>query len=273
MKYLLYCIFHTSQGHRLPKDLIGVGDQTVFVMAANSLSAAVSRVAPSEMSPDIPRVLAYKNVIDSFHHDRTVIPMRYGCLFEEKSRITRFLKERHNQYHALLKEVDGCVEMGIRVILPDKTHDHDLVGHTDTSDSYSMKESLDIASKAQHPGRTYLAARQVHYAQKKQLFDENSMLIERFRSAFAGLFIKFKTEDNTLRNLQSPIQNPQLFSLYFLIPKNSVELFRKAYERIGITKAEKLLLSGPWPPYNFCVTGSAEPGSHFLPFFNDKIRF
>jgi hypothetical protein len=42
-----------------------------------------------------------------------------------------------------------------------------------------------------------------------------------------------------------------LLSLYFLVPGSAVESFRQAFRHLSATEPARLLLSGPWPPYNF----------------------
>jgi hypothetical protein len=42
-------------------------------------------------------------------------------------------------------------------------------------------------------------------------------------------------------------------SLYFLTPRSCVERFREQVRRIHFPSGAKLLLSGPWPPYNFAA--------------------
>jgi hypothetical protein len=42
-----------------------------------------------------------------------------------------------------------------------------------------------------------------------------------------------------------------LASIYYLVPRDSVAEFRKAFQSMSLNNPAKLLLSGPWPPYNF----------------------
>jgi hypothetical protein len=41
-----------------------------------------------------------------------------------------------------------------------------------------------------------------------------------------------------------------LLSFYFLVPRDAVKHFRQVFLNISQDSAAKLLLSGPWPPYN-----------------------
>jgi len=257
MSYLLYCIFHSSEVQR-QATLPGVGGQPVFPVAINGISAAVSEISDAHLTPDVPRVMAYKKVIESFHSDRTVIPMRYGCVLRDRPQVIQLLKRNASPYESLLKELDGCVEMGIRVMIADCGLSIEDFRNSELGIRNSKLEDFDPQSKIQNPkskitGRAYLAARKEHYAQEECITEANNEIAEQFRAALAGLFVKCKVETAAIANRQSPIRNP-LLSLYFLVPEKSIDPFRRVFRHMRRRmETTKLLLSGPWPPYSFVL--------------------
>lgn len=222
MKYLLYCVFQ-SPHRRRPKTLLGIGGQPVFLVKKNGLSAAVSRVSSSDLAPDLSRILAYEKVIECIHRQRGVIPLRYGSVFEQKSDIVGLLEERGQQYESLLRELEGWVEMGIRVLFK------------------SAERGMPIAELS---GAAYLAAQRNRYGKDDRVIAEQEMVIEKIHRLLSGLFVRTKTES-------SFIAGSPLLSLHFLVPRNSIRLFRMAFRGINLRNSAKLLLSGPWPPHNF----------------------
>ena len=95
---------------------------------------------------------------------------------------------------------------------------------------------------------TYLTARKAHYAHQDRWTEEYRQVSERCLAQFAGLFVKSKTE--------APSPRLPLLSLYFLIPRPAVAAFRRAFRQLTETESARLLLSGPWPPYNFVLSRS-----------------
>jgi hypothetical protein len=244
--YLLYCIFHSCEVLR-QASLPGVGGQLVFPVTESGIGAAVSEISNANLAPDIPRVMAYQKVIASIQNDRTVIPMRYGCVLRGRPQVIQFLNRNARRYELLLKELDGCVEMGIRVLIED-------LRNSEFGARNSELEDFDPKSAIQNPkskitGQAYLALRKAHYAQEKHITEAKNEIAEQFRAALTGLFVKCKVETLPMINHQS-----SMLSLYFLVPGKSIDPFRRVFRHLhSRMETAKLLLSGPWPPYNFVL--------------------
>ena len=310
MSYLLYCILPSQDTPDSPR-LLGVGGEPVSLVFSNGLSAAFSRIDHYNVTPPISSLLAFKEVVESFHRSpgvRGVIPMRYGCMVDDKARIPRLLEKHRSHYTALLKEVEGCVEMGIRILISDcgmRNADCGLriteCGPLNADSETPVQQIENRKSQIANTGKAYLAERKAHYAQEEKFNKQVEQVIERYRDAFIGLFVKCKTEVPSIDNFQFSIFNPwprpglprssdrrpdreqqqkqeniqitsrlpipsrsrdgeggrqssivnRFPSLYFLIPRESIDAFRQAFRQLSKTDSARLLLSGPWPPYNF----------------------
>jgi len=227
---LLYgIVFSPSEGH-LPLELPqGVGGAPVKLIEEDGLGAAVSLIEPSDLAPNIERGLAYARVVEALHAGRTVLPMRYGCLFTEEPRVVELLRLHREEYAAILRELDGCVEMGVRVL-------------ADYQESPSADCGMRITeSLSQAQGTTYLAGRRTVYAEREWRDREEGKVV----AALTGLFVRWKAE-----SLQS---NSPHVALSFLVKQEAMESFRVAFRRFSRTERARLLLSGPWPPYNFAA--------------------
>jgi hypothetical protein len=234
MAFLLYGIVFSQSGGpgsgRPPSGLPpGVGGAPVRLIAEGGLSAAVSWIEPSDLSPNVARALSYAGVVETLHADRTVLPMRYGCLFEEDRQVVELLAVHGQQYAAVLRGLDGCVEMGVRVLL--------------ATESSSPPPSFSSESGGAS-GRAYLTARAVRHARAEEVAGALAAVTERLRTALDGLAERTETGHGVRAA-------PGLSSLYFLVKRGSVEPFRRAFQRIERAEPARFLLSGPWPPYNF----------------------
>jgi len=234
MSCLLYCIFRGP----LPAALEipdGVGGQRVFTANYDGFGAALSTLAEPEPPPDASRLLAYERVVESFYRYLTVIPLRYGCRVGCPYEATVLLRENHAAYGALLNELEGLEEMGVHVLL-------------DTCGDGMELNARPVRAKSLpldwNTGAAYLAAKQQRYLGLDRAGLRQRQLVEELCDSLYGSFVRHKVE------LPSSSRG-RLLSFYFLVPRDSVECFRRAARGLHRNESVKLLWSGPWPPYNF----------------------
>jgi hypothetical protein len=235
MSYLLYCLCRFP-GPALSQS--GVDGAPVYPVSHRGLQAVVSRLEGEDLPVDLPRLRTYAEVVLACHGQGPIIPLRYGCVMEEEAQVRRLLEARGPECETLLQELEGCVEMGLRVWPPPRP-----AGSREVSASPAW-------TAAARPGAAYLTARQAHYASQDLWTREYSQAAARCRDQFAGLFVRCQTE--------APSPRRPWLSLYFLVARPAVAPFRQAFRRLMATEPARLLLSGPWPPFNF-VTGGPHP--------------
>jgi hypothetical protein len=228
MNYLVYCIFRARDGvsDGLPP---GVDGAKVSRVAAAGLAASFSRVRPRDTVPSVSRVQAYARVIEALHKRHTVLPMRYGCELSTRAQVVELLCERRTEFQAALDEVEGCVELSVRILLK-KT---EAPAPTDVG-----------PAPGPSPGQAYLAKRKAWYADQDHQWNEAAAAARRMEKAFDGLFLRCVTE---------PLRpgREQLLTLHFLVQRKDQEAFRREFRRLEKSAPERLLLTGPWPPYSF----------------------
>ena len=217
MKVLLYCI--CQQDGDGP--CLGPG---IRVVTGHGLMAVVSELEGPTTAPSVSSLLAYERVVETIHARQTVIPLRYGCLMESEEQVVQLLEDHRREYEALLGRLHGMTEMGIRLLW--------------------LPSAVPPPSLPHSPGAAYLATLRNRYNSQETLTAEEVLLADRI----VALLDDCSTEQR--RELSSSRQG-RLLSLYFLTPKSGAEEFRRIVRTISTPRGVKLLLSGPWPPYNF----------------------
>ncbi len=238
MSCLLYCIFRGPRpAHTLT--LKGVGGGPVALVRQLGLNAAISKIAQPELPGDLPAIRTFGQVIAAFNFERSVIPLRFGCRLPDASRVARLLKTHASRYEALLTEVEGCVEMGIRLLLPEEF----LVSSTTACRRPESCLSRPPATPTNRAGSNYLQARRAFYDGLDRETQSYHQFAQQFITPFRGRFVNSKIE--------GPSSRLPLLSLYFLVPREGVESFRQTFRSLALAAPVKMLLTGPWPPYNF----------------------
>jgi hypothetical protein len=220
MKYLLYGIVQQDSPGCSP-------EPGMCLLTAHGLAAAVSAVEELSSPPSVSSLLAYERVVEAIHARQAVIPLRYGCVMESESAVIRLLEDHRQEYQALLSRLLGMTEMGIRVLWP-------------------ARPGV-LPSVPSSPGAAYLMSLRNRYNSANALAPEEAQLADRI----VGLLSGCSTEQ---RREVSPSSQGRLVSLYFLTPKTCAEQFREKARQIDPPSGAKLLLSGPWPPYNFVAS-------------------
>jgi hypothetical protein len=181
--------------------------------------------------------------------------MRYGCLLESEEQVREMLRVRQAEYLAALDEVAGCMEMGLRTLLEET----DPPAAEPSGRKAVLRSALvPRLSLRTRPGAAYLAARCSRYAEKDSWQHQAAARSDRFRRAFEGLFVKCEVE-------QSLAEKGRLLSLHFLVRRENGDRFQAAFHRLQAESREKVLLTGPWPPYHFAAYRLAPPCGNPFP--------
>ncbi|MFH1114414.1 MAG: GvpL/GvpF family gas vesicle protein [Pseudomonadota bacterium] len=241
MTFRLCCIFEMPQTRTLyytsPSE-----EACVQAMERNGLCAVCLEVSDIAEPHDISKPMQHYGVIKSLFDRITVIPFRFDTLLENRADLEILLETRGDYYRRQLKRLDGCVEMGIRAMVDGLT----------TAPKAAPKSGEVPRPEASNPGRLYLWNRKSHYADESMLAEKHEEVSEKFRASFAGTFKDFRSEAARPATSESD-PDTMMISLYFLVPKDLLVPFRQQFGAMAATKPSKLLLTGPWPPYNFVL--------------------
>jgi hypothetical protein len=235
VSYFIYCVFRGP----LPAALEipnGVGGYRVFTANYNGLGAALSKLAEPEAPPDTSNLLAFERVVESFYRHLTVIPMRYGRRVGCPYDAVILLRENHDAYCQLLHELEGLAEVGIQVFLDNPG------ARAETDRPGILPEWFPLRSSVS--GAAYLDAKKLSCQGAQRAATVQNALVENLCDSLHGSFVRHKVE-------LASSNRSRLLSLHFLVPRDSVESFRRAARQLPANPSVKLLLGSPSPPYNF----------------------
>ena len=212
MSLLLYGIVAENA---VPADF----DESLLLIPADGLTAVTA--CCEQADTDVESVLAFGNIVERIHQRTTIIPVRYGSLLPDEAAVIEHLAEKSSHYLNLLMEMEGCVEMGIR--LPMAAPEPDIF------------PAIKVTS-----GHDYLLARKRKYSAAEQAEKEAAALdfaltgLYRKRCGEAGLFV-----------------NQPMYLVSYLVPRNQLDAFRAKLDGLFEAGTHRGIISGPWPPYNF----------------------
>jgi hypothetical protein len=243
MKHVVYCILRDVRDPVRGVLPPGVESAPVFLVAEGGLAAACSVAPDACVTPTVSRATAFAWVVGALHAVTAVLPFRYGNFLDSGGRVLNLLRVHREEFLQSLEEVQGCDEMGLRILPEDRP---------------GPACACPACAGPAQAGREYLEGRRAHYAAEE--CDEAPALrtggaAAEARGALEGLAVKCRED-------RSSAADGRLLSLFFLVRRENVERFRQAFRQLQRETSAKRLLTGPWPPYNFvgspCPDGRAE---------------
>jgi len=229
---LAYAVLDADQPFRLPA-IRGLWDAQLRTQEVRGLRVVYSRPAPQPAVPDIEQLQAFYKVIKQLHARYDVLPLRWGQYFPDPQALTRAITADADLYLRRLTRLVGATEMGIR-FLP--------------TGAQSTPEAISRPTPHSR-GRAFLEQRRAHYGMEAAGQAQRCRIEELCRNSFAGLFQELKGETIQAQGADSQT----MILVYFLIPRTLVERFRQTYADLRPPMGVRMLLTGPWPPFNFAA--------------------
>lgn len=198
--------------------------------AAEGLAILHAPASDDVRTPGLETLQRYAAAIEAIHCRQTILPLRFGSIVDSEADFARRIQARAEEWRAGLDAVEGCDEMGIRVLI-------------DGTDPPRSSPSTPIPP-GNGAGTSYLRSLKARFDASDAVRAESERV--------AGWLVEGL--GSTFRD--SAFEEPghgreRLLSASFLVPRGSLDLFRESARHLSLRKPGKLLLTGPWAPYVF----------------------
>lgn len=207
---------------------------TAIVVARHGKLAALLSPLPEGLggAAGAEQVLEFAGVVEELHRRMTILPMRFGSLVHRREQAEEFLRLHERELSDALAAVEGCDEMGLRLLIRD----------LEPSAAKVMAEAP--AEVTAPEGIAYLESRRRYYEQQRRMERACQDWADRIEAALTGLFLEVRQE-------HAPAPNGQLLSLSFLVERSRVDAFLEGCRALRAHTSAEAICTGPWPPYSF----------------------
>lgn len=191
------------------------------------------------------RAVAHERVIERFLSASAVLPMQLFTMFTSDERVAEHVRADRRRIARILKRIDRKVEWGLRL----------------TWDEKAAREKIDRKRPREREGAAYLA-------RKRDILDLNRAQLAEARVEAGRLYKAISREaTEALRRTSLERAAPGsrlLLDAAFLVPAAQAAAFRaslRKHSRPLHGYGVAVLLTGPWPPYNFIEPPSRKSAS------------
>jgi gas vesicle protein GvpL/GvpF len=233
----VYCYGVVSARDARPQPR-GLGDAPVEPVMHDGVAALASRVPAGTVRARRRDLLSHMDVLGAAFEHGTVLPLRFGTVFEnEGSLVHEFLAPRHDELAALLRDLSGQGELRVTAhyredaLLAEVVRDNRRIAH--------LREATRGAGAGQ-PALIELGELVAAEIQARTARDSRALL-ERLRKHARRYEVG-----------EEPIEY-QLLRASFLVERKRMSKFEAELERFAAEQAGRadVKLTGPLPPHSF----------------------
>jgi hypothetical protein len=223
--------------------LSGVDGAEVHRIAHRDLAAVVSAAPPDEagLRSRLER-LDELAVVAEAHHAvvaavaaRTVVvPFRLATIYRDEHRVREVLRQRYEEFGALLDRLAGSVEIGVKLYAADR------------------KPAPATPSTS---GRSYLRQLSQRHRQRDEKWQHASAAVERVDTAL-GAYALDRSRHRPQAAQLSGVAGHNVLNAAYLVPARSVTEFTELAHRLAAEEPDlRIEVTGPWAPYSFTEPG------------------
>jgi Gas vesicle synthesis protein GvpL/GvpF len=259
--YYVYCIAESVTAQQLDAGSFpaAIEDNAKLEwVTANDLAALASEVSLelygeealaehlSDATWTAVRAMRHETVVEYVAKRASVVPLRFGTIYLERSSIERMLNEKGRELTQIIERLRGREEWGVNVY-----GDRATLMASITEVSPRLRE-LARQAEATSPGQAYLIQKKIETLRVDEARAALNAIIDRLEQKLTDN----ADEGKRLRILKvEATEHGELKGKFaFLVKRSQFEEFRAAAERLAAENAAagiRLELTGPWPAYNF----------------------
>ncbi len=261
--FYVYCIAETVAAQQIFADSLplAIEDESgLELIAVDELAAVTSRVPLAIYGEEsltqhltdpgwtAVRAMRHEQVVEHFARRASVIPLRFGTIYLERTGIERMLAERRRALREIIERLQEREEWGINLYC-----DRAKLMTSITSLSSRLRDlSADAASAS--PGQSYLMQKKIEALRTDEARAEITRIVNEVETT-----LQQQSDSGTrLRVLRvEATEYGELKAKFaFLIKRTRFAEFRATAERLAREHEAaglRLELTGPWPAYNFAA--------------------
>jgi hypothetical protein len=258
----LYCVADNEPTIKQAED----SENNLYFICHNGLYAVVSEVEQQEFGEEgqkknmadfewvKTKASLHEKIIEQVMSNTTVIPFKFGTLFNTKESLKAMLEQYGQEFKAILRKLANKQEWGLKIYCNSKKLKDSFL----SNEGKILKVENEINRSS--AGRAYFLKKK-----KDELIEKilNEKINECGQESFELLKeLSFEARINRLLPKQvTEREDEMVLNSAFLVDKDEAGDFRNIVDTLKMHYEDKgfyMDCTGPWPPYNFCGLSSGK---------------
>lgn len=238
-KYM-YCIIRSAEPRQFATRGIGERGDIVHTVPFMNLAAVVSDSPIVEYESSRRNMMAHTLVLEEVMRDFTLLPVRFGTVAPSAEAIQeKVLKRRFGEFHGLLQELEGRVELGLKAFWYEGVIFHEIVA--ENPPIRHLRDSL----TGRRPEETYYERIRLGEVVEAAIWKKRDEDAEKILSPLRPL--GYQSQVNKV------VTDRMVLNAAFLVERSRQGEFDAAVKRLDEEMGKRLIFKyvGPVPPYNF----------------------
>jgi hypothetical protein len=219
----------------------GISGVDLYAVSMDEISVIVSDIKRTDLIADRSNAIEYAGVIETLAQQFTLLPVRFGSVMESTDAIIKMLGRNYHEIQQNLQKVENKVEFGLKVFCDSEKLMAELRAKSEADTKTPAKPAPEIKNSVYRDW--------VNNKLKEHRLEE--LLLTYVDSVIAEI-TGYLTRLNTVNKFKKMATVTNIIDAVFLLEKdkkdgliNAVKDFQNRYAGLH------LMLTGPWPPYNF----------------------
>jgi hypothetical protein len=238
MAWYAYCIAEQKSlcGDHRPRrpfqleSLRGINGSEVLAFPSGDLIIVVSRYSGSLNQAN---VVEHSRVVSSCFERGTVLPFRFGTVFDNDEALRRAIRSNKRQFVAGVEQLRGKAEMHLKLVVTDD----------------SLADAMQEIELPKTVGGDYLTTLRVKASRERERQTKARSLSSQVYKMLQPL-----DEEVTCRKPVSGVKQMTI-DIAHLVDQKSLDKYQNRFN-IGVSQIKgcEVVMTGPWPPYHFTPT-------------------
>jgi hypothetical protein len=239
-KYV-YCVIRCPEPRHFTNRGIGERGDIVQTIGFRDLAAVVSDSPVIDYDSSRRNMMAHTIVLEEVMSQfSTMLPVRFGTVAPSDDAIVhKVLERRYGEFHGLLEEMDGMIELGLKAFWYEEIVFQELL--SENLDIRQLRDKLN----GRRPEETYYERIRLGELIEAAMWRKRDQDTETILGPLRPLVERTKAN--------KVITDRMVLNCAFLLKRSRQEEFDQVIQRLDEQMAKRLMFKyvGPVPPYNF----------------------